>query len=74
MPAREVPMRTTIEVDDKLFKRALAVTKAKTKKELIHRSLEEVIRQERIHRLLGKLGRFPLRITPRTLARLRADA
>jgi len=40
-------MRTTIEIDDKLLKEALALTKAKTKKELIHRSLEALIRQKR---------------------------
>jgi hypothetical protein len=41
-------MRTTIEIDDKLLKEALALTKAKTKKELIHRSLEALIRHQRI--------------------------
>ncbi len=66
-------MRTTIEIDDKLLKEALALTKAKTKKELIQRSLEALIRQQRIERLLGKLGRFPLHLTSRRLAKLRAD-
>ena len=32
-------MRTTLEIDDRLMKQALALTNAKTKKELIHRSL-----------------------------------
>jgi Arc/MetJ family transcription regulator len=62
-----------MEIDDKLMKHALALTKAKTKKELIHRSLEALIRQQRVERLLGKLGRFPLDLTPRRLTRLRAD-
>jgi len=66
-------MRTTMEIDDKLMKRALALTKAKTKREVIHRSLEALIRQQRIERLLGKLGRFPLELTPRRLTKLRAD-
>jgi Arc/MetJ family transcription regulator len=66
-------MRTTLEIDERLMKQALALTKAKTKKELIHRSLEALIRQQRIERLLGKLGRFPLQLTPRRLAKLRAD-
>jgi len=66
-------MRTTMEIDDKLLKRALALTKAKTKREVIHRSLEALIRQQRIERLLGKLGRFPLDLTPRRLTKLRAD-
>jgi len=66
-------MRTTLEIDEELMKRALALTKAKTKREVIHRSLEALIRQQRIERLLGKLGRFPLELTPRRLTKLRAD-
>ena len=65
-------MRTTMEIDDELFKQALALTKAKTKRELIHRSLEALIRQQRIERLLRKLGRFPLQLTSRRLTKLRA--
>ncbi|MBZ0170553.1 hypothetical protein MELA_00024 [Candidatus Methylomirabilis lanthanidiphila] len=67
-------MRTTLEIDDRLLKQALALTKAKTKKELVHRSLQAVIRQHRIERLIGKLGRLPLDLTPKALAKLRADA
>jgi Arc/MetJ family transcription regulator len=66
-------MRTTLEIDEELMKRALALTKAKTKREVIHRSLEALIRQQRIERLLGKLGRFPLELIPRRLTKLRAD-
>jgi Arc/MetJ family transcription regulator len=65
-------MRTTLEIDERLMKQALALTKAKTKKGLIHRSLKALIRQQRIERLLGRLGRFPLVLTPRKLAKLRA--
>ena len=66
-------MRTTMEIDDKLMKQALALTNARTKKELIHRSLEALIRQQRIERLLGKLGRFPLELTSSRLTKLRTD-
>lgn len=66
-------MRTTLEIDDKLLKQAQVLAGAKTKKEVIHRSLEALIRQQRIERLLGKLGRFPLDLTPGKLAKLRAD-
>ncbi|MBI4380980.1 MAG: type II toxin-antitoxin system VapB family antitoxin [candidate division NC10 bacterium] len=66
-------MRTTMEIDDKLMKQALALTNARTKKELIHRSLEALIRQERIERLLGKLGRFPLELTSSRLTKLRTN-
>ena len=67
-------MRTTLEIDEELMKRALALTKAKTKREVIHRSLEAPIRQQRIERLLGKLGRFPLELTSKRLTKLRTDA
>jgi Arc/MetJ family transcription regulator len=66
-------MRTTLEIDDKLLKQAQVLIKAKTKKEVIHHSLEALIRRQRIERLLGKLGQFPLDLTPGTLAKLRAD-
>ena len=67
-------MRTTLEIDDRLLRQALALTKAKTKRELIHRSLQAVIRQQRIERLIGKLGHLPLDLTPMGLSKLRADA
>jgi Arc/MetJ family transcription regulator len=66
-------MRTTLEINERLLKQAQALTKAKTKKEVVHLSLEALIRQQRIERLLGKLGHFPLDLTPSKLARLRAD-
>jgi len=73
MGVEDLRVRITIEIDDKLLKEALALTKAKTKKEVIHRSLEVLIRQQRIERLLGKLGRFPLQLTARSLTKLRAN-
>ena len=66
-------MRTTLEIDDRPMKHAPALTKAKTKEGLIHRSLGALIRQRRIERLLGKLGRFPLELTSRRLTKLRTD-
>jgi len=66
-------MITTLEIDEKLIKQAQVLTKAKTKKEVIHRSLEALIRQQRIERLIGKLGRFPLQLTARSLTKLRAN-
>lgn len=66
-------MRTTLDINERLLKQAQALTKAKTKKGVFHLSPEALIRQQRIERLLGKLGHFPLDLTPSTLARLRAD-
>ena len=73
MPKGVLAMRTTMEIDDKLLKQALALANARTKKELIHRSLEALIRQQRIECLLGKLGRFPLELTSSRLTKLRTD-
>ena len=37
-------MRTNIVIDDQLLEEAFAVSKAKTKKDLIHEALKELIR------------------------------
>lgn len=66
-------MRTTLDVNERLLNQAFVLTKAKTKKELIQRSLEALIREERIHRLLEKLGHFSLQLTTKKLAKLRAE-
>jgi len=44
--------RTNVVVDDNLFKEGLKLTKCKTKKELINRALEELIKKEKRKRLL----------------------
>lgn len=66
-------MRTTLDIDEKLLHQAWALGHPKTKTELIERSLEAFIRERKIERLLGKLGRFPLALTPKGLAKLRAQ-
>jgi len=40
-------MRTNIVIDDQLMEEALKLSKAKTKKELIRKALEEFIRNRR---------------------------
>jgi len=52
-------MRTNIVLNDELLKRAFKVTKAKTKKELVHEALEELIavRQKKdLRDLKGKIA------------------
>lgn len=52
-------MRTNIALDDDLVKKALKLSKAKTKKDLVHEALEELItlRQKRdLRDLRGKIG------------------
>jgi Arc/MetJ family transcription regulator len=51
-------MRTNIELDDKLIRRAERLTALKTKREIVHKGLELLVRlneQERIRRYRGKL-------------------
>jgi Arc/MetJ family transcription regulator len=40
----EGSMRTNIDIDDKLLKEAFSVSAAKTKKDLIHEALRELVR------------------------------
>ncbi len=40
----EVAIRTNIVIDDKLLKEAFSVSRAKTKKDLIHEALRELVR------------------------------
>jgi len=40
----EVDMRTNIVIDDQLLEEAFTVSKARTKKDLIHEALKELIR------------------------------
>ncbi len=52
-------MRTNIVLDEDLVKKALKLSKAKTKKGLVHEALEELIavRQKRdLRQLRGKIG------------------
>jgi Arc/MetJ family transcription regulator len=66
-------MRSTIDIDDELLKEAMKVTKARTKRELIHLSLKEIIRQKRLERLLSRLGNCDLDLTQERLEEMRRD-
>jgi Arc/MetJ family transcription regulator len=51
-------MRTNIVIDDQLIKDALKLSKMKTKKELIHRALEEFIQNRKrldLREIKGKI-------------------
>jgi Arc/MetJ family transcription regulator len=50
-------MRTNIDIDDKLMRDAMAATKLKSKKEVVHAALGELVRsskQKSILRFRGK--------------------
>jgi len=51
-------MRTNVVIDDRLIKEALKLSRAKTKREIIHRALEEFIRNRKrlnLREIRGKI-------------------
>jgi Arc/MetJ family transcription regulator len=55
-------MRTNIVIDDELMKEAFTVSRAKTKKELIHEALQELIRVKKrkdLTELSGRISFYP---------------
>lgn len=68
-----MPVRTTVELDEKLLQEAIAVTGTKKKRQLIELALQEIVRQRRIDRLRQRLGKTPLTLTVEDLRRMRAD-
>ena len=54
-------MRTNIVLDDDLLKEAFAVTGARTKKEVIHIALRELVRVRRKKNLMELAGRLQFR-------------
>ena len=63
-------MRTTIDINNALLKEAWKIVHPKSKRQLIERSLEELIRREHLKRLAGRLGRTPV-ISRAELLRMR---
>jgi hypothetical protein len=55
-------MRTTLNLPDKLLRRARKVLKAKTKTETIVKSLEQIIRRQKLEDLIALRGKLPLAI------------
>lgn len=68
-----MPMRTTIELDEKLLQEAMIATGRKKKRQIIELALQEVVRQQRLERLRRRLGKTPLTLTVEDLRRMRAD-
>lgn len=52
-------MRSTIDINEHLLREAIRLTGARTKKELIHISLRELVKKKRIERLVAKMGKLP---------------
>lgn len=63
-------MKTLVELDEHLLKEAFRLTGAKTKRQVLNLSLEELVRQKRMISLKQRLGRTGLNLT---LSRLEAS-
>lgn len=50
-------MRTNIDIDDRLMRAAMAATKLKTKREVVHVALKELVRLSAQKRILRYRGR-----------------
>jgi Arc/MetJ family transcription regulator len=56
-----VDLRTNVDLNDKLIEEAFALTGARTKKELLHLALQELVRVRRKRDLTELSGRIRLR-------------
>jgi Arc/MetJ family transcription regulator len=61
-----------MDLDDKLLDEAKAFLRARTKKEAVERSLEEIVRQKHLRALLDRQGKG-FGLTLRQLYRMRRD-
>ena len=50
-------MRTNIELDEKLVKEAMELTRKRTKKEVVHYALQELVSRKKRKRLLELEGK-----------------
>ena len=66
-------MRTTIDIDPDLLAEAMRLCEARTKKEVVHTSLIELIRRRRIEELKAMAGTLDLDLDLEGLERLRAE-
>ena len=51
-------MRTNIDIDDKLMKDAMKISKVKSKKDLVNHALEELIRLNKRKKMLALFGKI----------------
>jgi len=60
-------MRTTLDLSDSLLEEAMALTKIRTKTEVITRALENLIQKEKLQQLKNYYGKIDLDIDLDTL-------
>ena len=65
--------RVTVDIDDELLERALALSEGRTKNDVIEEALREYVRHRAIEHLRSRLGNFELDLTYEQLMRMRED-
>jgi len=65
--------KTTVIIDDDLLKRAMELTGARTKKQVITAGLRELIRKQNLEALRRELGTFDLALSLNELEKLRDE-
>ena len=68
-----MPMRTTVDIDERLIREAMVLLRVNTKREAVQHSLEAVVCQARRRRLRSKLGNIELDMTLEELRDMRRD-
>ena len=68
-----MPMRTTVDLDEKLVREVMDLLGVKTKRQAIRRSLEALVQQQRRERLRTKLGNLELDLSLEELKGMRQD-
>jgi len=63
--------KTTVVIDDELLKAAIEITKAKSKREVIEKGLNELVHKKNIEALRKELGTFDLDLTLEKLNEIR---
>ena len=51
-------MKTTLNISDELIKEAIRLTGSRTKTEAVHKALIELIKKEKVERIIGQAGEF----------------
>ena len=64
-------MRSTVDISEELIQEAKRVTGIKKKKDLIHHSLEELVRKKRRAHLLRLYGTSPIDLTRKDIEAFR---
>ena len=67
-------MRTTIDLDDSVLRAAMNITGARTKKEVIHLALDELVRKQRQKSMVKLRGAFPTMLSATKLQKLRLQS